>query len=78
ASIHANTCPSAHVACTAACAFVLLSLAPPVGLVFLVIAVSISLGAVAGRYHYLADAILGWLVAILGYLAASGLMLLQK
>lgn len=65
ASIHANTIPSGHVASTTACALILLRLAPMwLGLVFVVVALSIAVGAVAGRYHYAADAILGFLVAI--------------
>jgi membrane-associated phospholipid phosphatase len=69
ASIHANTFPSAHVASTVACALVLLRFGPAwVGLGFLFIALSIALGAVAGRYHYAADAILGALVALAAFL----------
>ena len=63
ASIHANTFPSAHVAASMACALVLLRLTLWAGVVCLVVAVSIALGAVAGRYHYLADAIVGALLA---------------
>lgn len=63
-SIQANTLPSAHVAITTACALSLLRLGPLwVGIVFLLIAVSVALGAVSGRYHYAADAILGAMVA---------------
>jgi membrane-associated phospholipid phosphatase len=70
ASIHANTFPSAHVASTAACALILLRIAPAwVGLLFVWIAISIALGAVAGRYHYAADAILGFLLASAAFLA---------
>lgn len=69
ASIHANTLPSAHVASSMACALVLLRLAPWEGLVFLAVAISIALGAVAGRYHYAADAVLGAIVAIAVFLA---------
>jgi PAP2 superfamily len=68
-SIHANTIPSGHVASTTACALILLRLAPMwVGLIFLVIALSIAVGAVAGRYHYFADAILGLIVAVGAFL----------
>ncbi len=63
ASIHANTFPSAHVAASISSALILTRLAPSVGLVFLWVAVSISFGAVWGRYHYAADAILGAAVA---------------
>jgi hypothetical protein len=59
-SIQTNTFPSVHVAAATACALVLLSGGPLwVGLVFLWIAFSIALGAVGGRYHYAADAVLG-------------------
>jgi membrane-associated phospholipid phosphatase len=69
ASIHANTFPSGHVASTAACALILLRVAPLwVGLIFLVVALSIAAGAVAGRYHYAADAILGFIVAVAAFL----------
>jgi hypothetical protein len=56
-SIQVNTFPSAHVASTMAASLVLLRLAPAVGVVFLVMAIGIALGAVFGRYHYAADAI---------------------
>jgi PAP2 superfamily len=64
ASIQMNTFPSAHVAASMACAFVLLSISLPVGALFLAVAVSIAMGAVLGRYHYFADAVLGTAVAL--------------
>jgi membrane-associated phospholipid phosphatase len=68
-SIHANTIPSGHVASTTACALILLRVAPMwVGLIFLLVALSIAAGAVAGRYHYALDAILGFIVAIAAFL----------
>jgi membrane-associated phospholipid phosphatase len=71
-SIQANTLPSAHVAITAACALSLLWLGPLwAGVVFLVIAISVALGAVGGRYHYAADAILGAVVACAALLAGA-------
>ena len=74
ASIHANTFPSAHVASTTACALVLIHVGPIwVGLAFLWIAFSIALGAVAGRYHYAADAVLGMMVAAAAYIAVTRL-----
>jgi hypothetical protein len=72
-SIHANTCPSAHVASTMACAFVLVGLAPQVGVWFLLAAVLIALGTVFGRYHYGADAVLGTTAALVSY-GISGVM----
>ncbi|MGH9774416.1 MAG: phosphatase PAP2 family protein [Candidatus Acidiferrales bacterium] len=58
ASIQINTFPSAHVASTFAAAIVLISVAPVCGWIFLFMAASIAAGAVLGRYHYAADAIL--------------------
>jgi membrane-associated phospholipid phosphatase len=69
-SIQANTLPSSHVAITAACALVLFEVgAGWVALAFLGIAIAIALGAVAGRYHYGVDAILGFLLAAVAFLA---------
>jgi membrane-associated phospholipid phosphatase len=74
ASIHANTFPSGHVASSLACALILLRLAPLwVGLIFLLLAIGIALGAVAGRYHYAADAILGALLAAIVFLIETAL-----
>jgi membrane-associated phospholipid phosphatase len=67
ASIHSNTCPSAHVASTTACALILMWLAPGLGWIFLVIAILIALGTVTGRYHYFADAVLGVIVAMAAF-----------
>jgi membrane-associated phospholipid phosphatase len=41
-----------------------------VGLLFLSIAIAISLGAVIGRYHYALDVLLGAVVALLVFLAS--------
>jgi membrane-associated phospholipid phosphatase len=69
-SIQVNTLPSAHVAITAACALVLLQVgAGWVALAFLGIAIGIAFGAVAGRYHYGVDAILGFLLGAVAFLA---------
>jgi membrane-associated phospholipid phosphatase len=68
-SIHAISFPSAHVASAFAVALVLLRVSPPVGLVFLVIAIWISLGAVIGRYHYALDVLLGAATALIVFLA---------
>lgn len=63
ASIQVNTFPSAHVASTFAASLALAHVAPLAGLVFLCVAIGIALGAVLGRYHYAADALLGALLA---------------
>jgi hypothetical protein len=69
ASIQMNTFPSAHVASSMACALVLLGVSISAGSLLLAIAVGIAMGAVLGRYHYAADAILGALVALAAVLA---------
>ena len=63
-SIQVNTFPSGHAA--EALAAFLLVLAAPAGVVFLMFlaALAVSAGAVLGRYHFLADAVAGWVVAV--------------
>jgi membrane-associated phospholipid phosphatase len=68
-SIHAISFPSAHVASAFSVALVLLRVSPAVGLIFFVIAVWISLGAVIGRYHYSLDVLLGAATALIVFLA---------
>jgi membrane-associated phospholipid phosphatase len=63
-SIHAISFPSAHVASAFAIAFVLLFYSFWIGMIFLVIAIMISLGAVIGRYHYALDVLLGAVTAL--------------
>ena len=58
-SIQAITFPSAHVASTTAVALVLARFLPVTGAIFLVVAVSIAIGAFLGRYHYFLDVALG-------------------
>jgi hypothetical protein len=65
ASIQAITFPSAHVASSAAAAFVLLRLEPRMGLIFLWAALSIAVATVVGGYHYAADVLFALLVAVL-------------
>jgi membrane-associated phospholipid phosphatase len=63
ASIQANTIPSGHAAGAAAVALAVGSTMPAAGGVFLVLALSIAVATVIGRYHYAVDSILGVLVA---------------
>jgi membrane-associated phospholipid phosphatase len=44
---------------------------PEAGIVLGIVAVSIAVGSVVGRYHYAADAIAGAVVALLAFLTAS-------
>jgi hypothetical protein len=62
-SIHAISFPSAHVASALAVSLVLLRWMPVTGPCFLAGAVFIAVAAVAGRYHYLLDVLLGAAVA---------------
>jgi membrane-associated phospholipid phosphatase len=64
ASIQANTLPSGHAAGAFATALAVNAIEPAAGLVFLLLAVSISIATVLGRYHYVVDTVLGVLVAI--------------
>ena len=63
-SIHAISFPSAHVASTLAVSLVLTRHMHIVGLCFLFVAGCIAVAAVAGRYHYTLDVLLGAAVAL--------------
>ena len=54
-----NTFPSGHSATALAIALAVLPLAPALGGVFLLLALSVALGSVLGRYHYALDAVTG-------------------
>lgn len=63
-SIQANTFPSGHAAEALAAAILVLG-APPLLVIWMFFnALAISAAAVLGRYHYAADALAGWVVAI--------------
>jgi hypothetical protein len=64
ASIQANTVPSGHVACATAAAMSVMSVDPAAGVVVSAAAIAIAAGAVAGRYHYLADCAAGAVVPL--------------
>lgn len=66
-SIRVNTIPSGHAAGAAAIALAVGSALPPVGTACLALAVGITLATVLGRYHYLADAVLGMAVAVVAW-----------
>jgi hypothetical protein len=64
-SVQANTFPSGHAAEALACAL-LVSGGPPAVTAWMFLgAAAISAGTVFGRYHYAADAVAGWAVALL-------------
>ena len=58
-TIHANTFPSGHVAGSLAVALAVIRVMPGAGLLFLVLAASIAVACVVGRYHYVIDVIAG-------------------
>jgi len=64
ASVQVNTFPSGHVAAAVAAAIEVGRHTAWGGAAFGVIAVSIAAAAVVGRYHYLADVVLGAIVAL--------------
>ena len=68
-SIHAISFPSAHVASAFGVSLALLRFTPVFGLMFLFVAVWISLGAVIGRYHYALDVLMGVVTALAVFLA---------
>ena len=64
-SIQVNTFPSGHAAEGLAAALLVVDAPLPIAAWMFFNALAISAGAVLGRYHYAADAIAGWLVALL-------------
>lgn len=70
ASVQLNTVPSGHVATAVAAAAAVLAVAPPVGVVFAVLALGIGLTCVARRYHYLVDVVMGVIVGGVGFIVS--------
>lgn len=59
-----NTFPSGHVAVSLAAALEVWTLRPAAGMALTAIALAIAAGAVAGRYHYAIDVVLGLAIGI--------------
>ena len=68
-SIQVNTFPSGHAAEGLAAALLVTAAPPAFVLAMLVAGLAVSAGAVLGRYHYLVDALAGWIVAVLVFVA---------
>jgi hypothetical protein len=68
ASIRVNTFPSGHAAEALAAALLVLGAPAPIVAWMALNALAISAGAVFGRYHYAADAVTGWIVALAVFL----------
>jgi PAP2 superfamily protein len=64
-----NTFPSAHVTASIAIALAMLHLHLIAGLIFLFLAMSITLSTIVGRYHYTADAFWGMVLALIWFIA---------
>jgi membrane-associated phospholipid phosphatase len=73
ASVQWNTFPSGHSAASAATAMAVAVHMPWAGCVLMVVAISIAVGSVAGRYHYVADAVAGFVVAVAAFTASAAL-----
>jgi hypothetical protein len=68
-SIQVNTFPSGHAAEGLAAALLVLGAPGPVVATLFLAGLAVSAGAVLGRYHYAADALAGWAVALAVYYA---------
>lgn len=66
-SVQVNTFPSGHAAEAVAAALLVSGSPAPLVVLMVLAAAAISAGAVFGRYHYAADAIAGWAVAVAVY-----------
>jgi hypothetical protein len=72
-SVQWNTFPSGHTAASIATALAAGAHMPVAGVVLGIIAVSIAVGSVVGRYHYAADAIAGAVVGLMAFLIFTAL-----
>ena len=64
ATIRVNTFPSGHAAVSFAIALAVMGSMPVTGVVLLVLAISVSVACVVGRYHYAIDVVAGVLLAV--------------
>jgi membrane-associated phospholipid phosphatase len=72
-AVGASLFPSAHVAATTAMALVIRRYLPRFGWLFVIVAVSIALATVYGRYHYALDALAGAAVGVGAYAVSNRL-----
>jgi membrane-associated phospholipid phosphatase len=70
-SIQVNTFPSGHAAEALAAALLVVEAPAVILLLVFAGAIAVSAGAVLGRYHYFADALAGWVVALGVWLAVA-------
>jgi membrane-associated phospholipid phosphatase len=70
-TIRANTFPSGHVAASLAVALAVGPVMPVAGAVFGLLAVSIGIACVVGRYHYVVDVAAGTVLALAAWIAVD-------
>jgi membrane-associated phospholipid phosphatase len=71
-TICVNTFPSGHVAGSLAVALAVIGPVPTAGAILLILAVSIAIACIVGRYHYVVDVVAGAVFAIVMFLVARG------
>jgi membrane-associated phospholipid phosphatase len=64
ATIRVNTFPSGHAAVSLAIALGVIGVMPATGVVLLLLAATVSLACIVGRYHYVIDVVAGVLLAL--------------
>ncbi len=67
ASVQVNTFPSGHAAVTLAAALAIFTVDTEFGLAFGVVAASITIATVLGRYHYAIDSLIGLLLGVIAW-----------
>ena len=67
ASVQVNTFPSGHASVTFAAALAVSTVSTELGLTFGVVAASITIATVLGRYHYAVDSIVGLLLGSIAW-----------
>jgi membrane-associated phospholipid phosphatase len=70
-SVHACVFPSAHTAAVTATALAVRAYRPRLGILFCIVALSVAVATVYGRYHYAADAVAGALAGVVGFVVSS-------
>lgn len=69
--IECSVFPSGHVAAVTAVSLSVRHYWPRAGILFLIIAVSVAVSTVIGRYHYAADALTGGLIGVLAFIVSK-------
>jgi membrane-associated phospholipid phosphatase len=69
-SVQVCVFPSAHTAAVTATALAVRAYMPRLGILFCIVALSVAVATVYGRYHYAADAVAGLLVGVVGFVVS--------